>query len=111
MRTAGPFVFAALLGLMSAAALRAHDFWIEPSTFTPEPSQRVIFRLRVGQELRGDPLPRDPNLLRRFVAVGTAGETPVLGRAYMEPAGVLMFPAPGLQVIVYDSGRSPLALE
>ncbi|HEV8578457.1 MAG TPA: DUF4198 domain-containing protein [Thermoanaerobaculia bacterium] len=110
MRTAGPFVFAALLGLVSPA-LRAHDFWIEPSTFTPAAGQRVAFRLRVGQELRGDPLPRDPNLMQRFVSFGPAGETPVVGRAYMEPAGILTFPSSGLDVIVYDSGRSPLALE
>jgi uncharacterized GH25 family protein len=110
MRTAGSFVFAALLGLVSAA-LQAHDFWIEPSTFTPAAGQRVIFRLRVGQELKGDPLPRDPGLLQRFVAIGPGGERPVLGRAYTEPAGILLFPSPGLEMIVYDSGRSPLALD
>lgn len=110
-RRLGPFARGLLIWLLSVPALQAHDFWIEPSTFTPAAGQRVTFRLRVGQELRGDPLPRDPNLLERFVSVGPAGEMPVLGRAYTEPAGVMAFQSPGLNVIVYDSGRSPLALE
>ncbi len=107
MRTAGPFLFAALLGLVSAA-LRAHDFWIEPSTFTPAAGQRVALRLRVGQELRGDPVPRDPSLLARFVAAGPAGDTPILGRAFSEPAGFLSAAISGLYVVAYDSRRSPL---
>ncbi|HEX9943951.1 MAG TPA: DUF4198 domain-containing protein [Thermoanaerobaculia bacterium] len=110
MRTAGPFVFAALLALVSAA-LRAHDFWIEPSTFTPAPGQRMAVRLRVGQDLRGDPVPRDPSLLERFVAAGPSGEFRVPGLPNTEPAGVMALPAPGLYTIVYDSGRSPVELD
>jgi uncharacterized GH25 family protein len=110
MRTAVPFVFAALLGLVSAA-LRAHDFWIEPSAFTPAAGERVALRLRVGQELRGDPVPRDPNLLARFVAAGPAGDKPIPGRAFAEPAGFLSVESPGLYVVAYDSRRSPLDLD
>jgi uncharacterized GH25 family protein len=105
-----PAGLAALLGIVSVTALRAHDFWIEPSTFRPTLGQRVALRLRVGEELKGDPLPRDPALLQRFVAAGPAGETPVPGKAYVEPAGFLVAQHPGLHVIVYDSGRSPLEL-
>jgi len=110
MRTTGRFVFAALLGLVSAA-LRAHDFWIEPSTFTPAPGQRVSFRLQIGQELRGDPFPRDPNLIARFLAAGPAGDMPVPGRMLSDPAGVVMVQVPGLYMIVYDSYRYPVELD
>ncbi len=110
MRTVGPIVFAALLGLVSAA-LRAHDFWIEPSTFTPAPGQRVSFRLQIGQGLRGDPFPRDPNLIARFIAAGPAGDMPVPGRVLGDPAGVVMVQEPGLYMIVYDSYRYPVELD
>jgi hypothetical protein len=60
--------------------------------------------------LRGDPVPRDPSLLVRFVVVGPGGETPVPGRDYTEPAGVATLQAPGLYVVAYDSRRSPVEL-
>jgi uncharacterized GH25 family protein len=110
MRTPRTFVFAALLGLVSTA-LRAHDFWIEPSTFTPAPGQRVAVRLRVGMDLRGDPVPRDPALLKRFVIVGPSGESSVPGLTNTDPAGFAAVQAPGLHVIGYESGRSPLELD
>ena len=100
-----------LLWALSAPALLAHNFWIEPTTFTPAPGQRVAVRLRVGAELQGDPVPRDPNLIKRFVAVGPSGEAPVPGVPNTEPAGFEAFAAPGLYTIVYDSGRSPVELD
>ena len=62
-----------LLGTLATPALLAHNFWIEPTAFTPAPGQRVAVRLRVGQELQGDPVPRDPSLMKRFVTVGPNG--------------------------------------
>jgi uncharacterized GH25 family protein len=93
-----------------APALQAHNFWIELSTFTPAAGQRVILRLRVGQELKGDPVPRDPSLIKRFVMVGPAGEAPIPGVPNTEPAGFPVFPAPGLYTVVYDSSRYAVAL-
>ena len=100
-----------LLWALSAPALLAHNFWIEPTTFTPAPGQRVAVRLRVGAELQGDPVPRDPSLIKRFVAVGPSGEAPVPGVPNTEPAGFESFSAPGLYTIVYESGRSPVELD
>lgn len=102
----------ALLALLLAApALSAHDLWIEPGTFTPAPGQRVAVRLRVGQGFRGDPVPRDPKLLERFVALGPKGEVAIPGVPNTEPAGFASFSAQGLQVLVYDSAREPIELE
>ncbi len=44
---------------LSRVPLFAHDMWIEPTTFSPEAGQIVGVRLRVGQDLLGDPLPRE----------------------------------------------------
>lgn len=96
---------------LAAPALWAHNFWIEASTFTPAPGQRLAVRLRVGQELKGDPVPRDPSLMKRFVAVGPSGEATVPGVPNTEPAGFESFPSPGLYTIVYDSTRFPVALD
>jgi uncharacterized GH25 family protein len=101
-----------LLGALAAPALQAHNFWIEPSAFTPAPGQRVAVRLRVGQELQGDPVPRDPGLMKRFVTIGPNGaEVTVPGVPNTEPAGFLALQAPGLYTIVYESGRSAVELE
>ncbi|MFL6237050.1 MAG: DUF4198 domain-containing protein [Thermoanaerobaculia bacterium] len=105
------FLGGLLLWILSAPALLAHNFWIEPSTFTPAPGQRLSVRLRVGQELKGDPVPRDPALMKRFLAAGPSGDAPVPGVDNTEPAGFEAFAAPGLYTIVYDSGRSPVELD
>jgi uncharacterized GH25 family protein len=105
------FLGGLLLWILWAPALLAHNFWIEPSTFTPAPGQRLAVRLRVGQELKGDPVPRDPTLMKRFLAAGPPGDSPVLGVDNTEPAGFESFAAPGLYTIVYDSGRSSVELE
>ncbi len=105
------FLGGVLLWLLWAPALLAHNFWIEPSTFTPAPGQRLAVRLRVGVELKGDPVPRDPALMKRFIAAGPAGDATVPGVPNTEPAGFEAFAAPGLYTIVYDSGRSSVELE
>jgi uncharacterized GH25 family protein len=102
---------AAVLALLAGPALRAHDFWIEPSAFRPAIAQRLSVRLRVGQEFKGDPVPRDLGLLKRFVLVGPSGETVVAGVPNTEPAGFLSIPAPGLYTIVYTSNPEPVQLD
>jgi len=106
------------LALLVSAGVQAHDFWIDPSSFRPAPGQRVLVRLRVGQKFKGDPMPRDPKLLRRFSLFsgtpgsGTSGgETPVPGVAGAEPAGFATVTSPGLNLITYASGRSSVELD
>jgi uncharacterized GH25 family protein len=110
MRTPGPFVFAALLGVVSAPLL-AHDFWIEPSSFRPQPGARISVRLRVGQHLQGDPMPRDPRYIERFAAVGVGGEMEIRGLSGGEPAGYAAFLRPGTYWLVYDSSHDRLQLD
>src|ERR1700741_3438649 len=63
---------------MSGATLFAHDMWIEPTTFAPDAGEIVGVRLRVGQDLLGDPIPRDPALLQQFVVDDSEGRKPVV---------------------------------
>jgi len=107
-RRLGVLVAAAVA--LSRAPVFAHEVWIEPTTFSPEPGQIVGVRLRVGQNLLGDPLPRDPALVNQFVVVDAAGRKPVLGRDGADPAGFLRVAMPGLLVIGYRSNASAIEL-
>jgi uncharacterized GH25 family protein len=94
----------------SGASLAAHDMWIVPTTFSPDSGQVVGVRLRVGQDLLGDPIPRDPALINQFVFEDEAGRKPLIGRDGADPAGFLRVAMPGLLVIGYRSNVSAVEL-
>lgn len=111
MWTVSKIILASAL-LLGAAAAGAHDLWIEPATFAPRPGEPVALRLRVGQDLVGEPLPLIPQLVREFVAVDAqARRAPVANRPGADPAGVLRAAAPGALVIGYHSHPSRVVLE
>ncbi len=87
-------------------SLCAHDMWIQPQTFSPAPGDIVSVRLLVGQDFLGDPLPRDPTLIREFILEDRSGRKPVIGRAGGNPAGFVRVAEPGLHVIGYHSNPS-----
>jgi hypothetical protein len=95
---------------LSAASLFAHDMWIEPTTFFPAAGQIVGARLRVGQNLLGDPLPRDPALIKDFIFQDAEGRKPLVGRDGADPAGFLRVASPGLLVVGYFSNPSAVDL-
>jgi uncharacterized GH25 family protein len=94
-----------------AAASRAHDFWIEPSSFHPDPGSEIAVSLRVGQDFRGDPVPRNPSLIQRFALIAGRAETPIDGLPGADPAGQVRIPEPGLYWIAFRGGRSPIVLD
>src|SRR5213593_2365909 len=95
---------------LSGAPLLAHDMWMEPTTFSPATGQIVGVRLRVGQDLLGDPIPRDPALVNQFVFEDAAGRKPLVGRDGSDPAGFLRVASAGLVVIGYRSNPSAVEL-
>jgi len=104
------FSLTALLAL-AGTVVAAHDMWIEPTGFTPAIGRIVGFRLRVGQDFHGDPLPRDPNLIEKFIAVDGATTMPLVGRDGADPAGLMRVASPGLFVVGYHSKPSPVVLQ
>jgi uncharacterized GH25 family protein len=98
------FVMAGIVAI--GVPLFAHDMWIEPLTFSPETGQIVSVKLRVGQDLLGDPLPRDPALVNQFIVEDAEGRKPVVGRDGADPAGFLRVAVPGLLVVGYRSNPS-----
>ncbi len=107
----------ALLGLLLCSQpSRAHDFWIEPSSFRPAPGARVSVGLRVGEHLQGDPVPRNPERIERFasvtsVTVSNAGEEEIPGVPGADPAGWVTPSSPGLLWIVYDTNHASIELD
>lgn len=106
------FVFTStLLFAIALVPLCAHDMWIEPATFSPEAGQIVAVKLRVGQDLLGDPLPRNTGLINQFVVEDGTGRKPVVGREGADPAGFVRVANAGLLVIGYRSNASSTELE
>ena len=95
---------------LNPAVLVAHDMWIEPATFFAESGEIVAVRLRVGQDLLGDPLPRDSRLVDQFIVQDAHGRKPVVGRDGADPAGFLRAATPGLLIIGYQSHPSKVEL-
>jgi hypothetical protein len=95
---------------LSGTALAAHDMWIEPTTFSPHFGEVVGVRLRVGEDLLGDPLPRNPALINQFIVDDATGRKPIVGRDGADPAGVLRVAMPGVLVIGYSSKPSSVEL-
>jgi hypothetical protein len=102
----------ALLLAVAGAALIAHDFWIEPSTFTPAVNTAVRVRLMVGDHFVGEALPRNDGRIERFFAVGPDGTArDIAGRHGIDPAGVVRFDAPGLYLLGYHGRPSAVNLD
>jgi len=107
-RTALAGIVSGLLWL-SASTLSAHDFWIEPSIYQPKMGSLVGLRLLVGQDLIGDPVPREPAAIKQFSILRGPDRKEVAGRDGEDPAGVVRVEAPGLMTIGYQS--YPRAIE
>lgn len=81
--------------------MSAHDFWIEPSTFRPKVGSIVDVALRQGEHFVGDPVPRTPERIDKFIAVDAKGERPVDGMADFEPAGFIQVTTNGAMILGY----------
>lgn len=96
--------------LAAAGPLRAHDLWIEPSTFHPSEGQTVAVGLRVGQNFVGDPVPRFSRAIEQFVVRQGGTEQEISGNENIDPAGWLRADGTATAMIVYRSQPSYIEL-
>jgi len=96
--------------LLLAVTARAHDFWIEPSSFHPPVGALITASLRVGQDFVGDPVPRMTPKIDRFVVRDGTSERPVIGQENRDPAGYLRVEQPGVTIVGYRSRPEPVEL-
>lgn len=101
---------AALFLSLASSQIRAHDFWIEPSTYRPRVGSVISARAFVGQDFRGDAIARNESRIVRFVLAGPSEEQPLLGRPGADPAGIARLESSGLHVIGYESRPSSVEL-
>jgi len=102
--------FAAAALLLTAAALRAHDFRIEPSTFHPEHGQTVAVGLRVGQDFVSDPVPRTVMFIDRFFVRQGRRQSDIDGVDGSDPAGFFTADGSVPAIIAYESKPSKVEL-
>jgi uncharacterized GH25 family protein len=111
--------------LLVAGRAMAHEFWIQPSTFTPAVGETVGVQLRVGDGFPGEVRPRDPKKLVRLFIVGpgveresagaeqaiAAGQREIPGVDGQDPAGSVKVERAGAHLLAYRSTGSLLTLE
>jgi len=103
-------IAAAAALFVSAAALQAHDFWIEPSTFHPAAGMTVSVGLRVGQNFVGDPVPRVGAYIEQFTVKQGRQEAEISGSEGSDPAGFFTADGRVPAVIAYRSKPSRVEL-
>ncbi|HVS62040.1 MAG TPA: DUF4198 domain-containing protein [Thermoanaerobaculia bacterium] len=95
---------AALCLWLEVSPLEAHELYIRPSSFRPPAGERVGLALEVGHAFAGSPVERRPGHLRRFVWMGSDGETrEVRGVDGALPAGWVVGAPEGLVTVSYES--------
>jgi uncharacterized GH25 family protein len=110
MRHISSFTATAAIVFALTAAASAHDFWIEPSTYSARAGEPIRIHLRVGESFKGDPVARNDARIEEFIALGPSGRRDVIGRDGMDPAGLVRIDEPGVWLIGYRSKPSPLEL-
>lgn len=96
-------VAAAATIMLLAVPLAAHDFWIQPSSYTPAADSVVRIHLRVGDDFPGEPVARDATNVESFFVHGPDGRRPVPGQNGVDPAGLLRVTSDGTYLIGYRS--------
>jgi uncharacterized GH25 family protein len=99
-------LFAALLLFAASTIAAAHEFWVEPSTFSPATGARLDVRLCVGDGFEGWALARNDQRLERFGVIGRSGEQPLLGIDGADPAGIARLQTSGGHIIAFESKHS-----
>lgn len=95
-------IIVGVIWILSSAATWAHDFWIEPDSFTPEINDEVAISLRYGVGLKGDTLPYINALFTDFSLTDQSGRTQVESIQGNDPAATVIATA-GAQLLGYQS--------
>ena len=102
--------FAIVTALLATLPARAHDFWIEPSSFNPQAGSIVAVHLRVGQNFVGDPVPRQSGNIEQFIIRQNGADMDIGGANHIEPAGLFRATAETTAAIGYRSNGSDIEL-
>jgi uncharacterized GH25 family protein len=87
----------------NAFAAQSHEFWLSMKDYQVEPGEQIVGRLRVGSNMKGDPMLYLPEMFKRFDILEPGGRRQVKGRAGDDPAVNVPAGSDGLAVVVYES--------
>ena len=91
-----------------AMPLFAHEFWLMPRDFSPEPGANLEIDIKVGQDFKGNTYGYSPQQFNSFEVMSSTARMPVTGRIGDYPA-VNQAPAgDGLNVVTHFSTSSRL---
>ncbi|MGI9381775.1 MAG: DUF4198 domain-containing protein [Methyloligellaceae bacterium] len=110
MRACVAVMTAITLSAVSLPAV-AHEFWLEPDSFTPETGKPVSFSHYVGQSFKGESYPFLQDWIVRYVVADAAGERPVKGVAGDDPAAKISFHRAGLKILAYHGTPDSLSFD
>lgn len=99
------FMFAlVLMCLTSITNLRAHEFWIEPSTFQPNTKDTITADLVIGTDFHGVAGIYVPDEIEAFdLIVGTEKRQKITGRYGDRPAGKFIVEHAGMNIILHQT--------
>jgi hypothetical protein len=80
-----------------------HDFWIKPSSFTPEAGEYVSIDVLIGHLVDAESYGRNPSHVKRFVVATHDSTTVVDGTPGAIPAGGVTLFESGIAVVGYES--------
>ncbi|MDJ0958435.1 MAG: DUF4198 domain-containing protein, partial [Arenicellales bacterium] len=91
------------LSLLFPLSAVAHEFWIEPTRYRLEPSEKIVANLRVGQYFKGNTFSFVPEKFVEFSVIDASGKRPVNGRLGDLPAVNEPSLRTGLHILVHHS--------
>lgn len=108
VRILASFLIAAGLALPA----QAHDCWLRPSSYTPEPAAKLSIDVCVGMQLKAEIQPRKAEKIVRFFALDPAGASSAIGGVDGKaPAGEFVPDKAGLWWLGYENKPNSIELE
>src|SRR6478736_3058523 len=95
----------------TAAALSAHECWLQPATFTPIPGPTIGLTIQVGMDFQGEPKPFSPERIAALKCFSASGSEDWTARANNLLQLPVRFENAGTQVVIYDSKPSLITLD
>ena len=99
--------------LLSAAALRAHEFWLQPSVHVTAPKSAVRLTIQRGEDFTGEVRPINTEKVAALRHYFAAGVNDVLARVPAAPGVEFLdftFATPGTHLLAEDSTASTIVL-
>jgi hypothetical protein len=97
--------------MLGVAPVKAHEFWLEASTFTPVRNQNATISIFIGQKFKGNSYPFLREEFKRFAVITPRGERPVKGVPGDDPALNFKFSETGLIIFAHHSTPETLTFD